>query len=402
MNFNVDGQEVDSIELKALLVSRGVRVSAEVYKKFGRVARLSKNPLTCNSMVLPDNTIVQLTDLSFHMDYIHSAMTWDSLAQLKYLSQLQTNFSLKLDEAGEPAVYYKKQEITPVLFIAHSDFYEQKTSSGLPYLGNAVLQGTQWLSFPLLWKCDYALRGEPCQYCFSGGELASLAKRHKSLPKYPTPEDVAEIVEYAIFKEGCADSIQITGGSSFNDRAEIDAITSILRAIDRRVGLNYIEGEILIYTTPPKQPEAIDDLFKAGADRVACSLEIWDEELAQKIMPGKMKYTGRNRHLDCLYYIASKYGQNKACCNFIIGLEPLESVLAGAETMASHGIVPIASIWVPFGRPVLGSMKAPDLQYYRAFKEEMARIDERYGIIPPGGQGLNVCFCRDIYLKKCC
>lgn len=399
MLYPYQEQEIDSIVLKSLLISKGVRVSREIYARYAGKARLSTNPLECNAIRLPDGTIVHLTDLSFHMEYIRSVINWDNLSQLKYFTQLRTGFSLKMDESDTPAIYYQKQKITPIQLIHPTDFYQRKTSSGLPFLGNAVLQGTDWLSFPLLWKCDYAICGEPCQYCFSGGELAALSKRRKPLPKYPLPDDVAEIVEYALVKERCANSIQITGGSSFNHRAEIDTIVKTLSAIDQRLGRKNISGEILIYTTPPKKPEMIDELFEAGADRVACSLEIWDEKLANKIMPGKMKFTGRQRHLDCLFHISSKYGKNKACSNFIVGLEPVESVIEGAEFLASHGIVPIASIWVPFGRPVLGSMKTPDLDYYRQFIREFSRIQTQYGIVPPGGQGLNVCVCRDVYLQ---
>jgi hypothetical protein len=399
--YSIENEEVDSVELKALLVSRGIKISAEIYAEYENKVRLSKNPLECNTVKLPDGTIVQVSDLSFHMEYIKSVISWNTLAQIKYLPQMKTNFSLQKDENGGPAIYFKKQKVCPVQFIPRSDFYNQKTASGLPFRGNAVLQGTDWLSFQMLWKCDYALRGEPCQYCFSGGELASLSQKKRSMQRYPTAEEIAEIVEYAILKEKCANSIQITGGSSFNARAEVDAIKEILSAIDHRVGRKNISGEIVIYMTPPKDPQIINEIFQAGADRVICSLEIWDEELAARIMPGKMKYTGRKRHLDTLEYIAGHFGINKACSNFIIGLEPLKSVIEGAEYLASKGIVPTAPVWVPFGRPVLGAMKAPPLSYYREIKKEFSRIYTQYGVIPPGGQGLNVCFCRDIYLKTC-
>ena len=117
-------------------------------------------------------------------------------------------------------------------------------------------------------------------------------------------------------------------------------------------------------------------------------------------MPGKMKYTGRKRHLDALEYIAAKYGKNTACSNFIVGLEPAESMLEGAAYLAAKGIVPIASAWIPFGRPVLGSMKAPGLDFYGKVKVGLAAIYERYGIVPRGGTGLNVCMCRDIYRQR--
>jgi hypothetical protein len=44
-------------------------------------------------------------------------------------------------------------------------------------------------------------------------------------------------------------------------------------------------------------------------------------------------------------------------------------------------------------------MKAPEVDYYRKVKVGLTSIYERHGIIPPGGTGLNVCVCRDIYLR---
>jgi len=400
MEVKLNGQLIDTIDLKVLLVSRGIKVSGRVYKKFAGRVRLSSNPLECNTMIFPDGTIVQLTDLAFHMAYIKSAISWSTLKQLKYFSQLKTDFRLDLDDEEKPAVFHKKEKLLNVAFPPFTDFYRQKTSTGIPFLGNAVLQGNQWLSFQLLWKCEYACAGQPCQFCYSGGELESLARRGKKFPAYPTPDDVAEIVKYAVIKENYADSIQITGGSTFNVQAEIDTIVDILRAINKQVGKENIKGEILVYTTPPKDPTLVDKLFEAGADRVSMSLEIWDEGLAQQIMPGKMKYTGRQRHLDALEYVAQKYGKGKVCSNFIVGLEPAKSLLEGADYLASRGIVPIASVWVPFGRPVMGSMKAPSLEYYQEVKTGLSDIYCKYELVPPGAQGLNVCMCRDIYLSN--
>jgi hypothetical protein len=397
LTYPFEGQEIDSIDLKMLLVSRGIRVSNEIYKRYQNKARLTKNPLECNTFRLPDGIYVQLTDLSFHMEYIRTVITWDMIKQVKYLPELRTDFNLKLDENDTPAIYHKKQKVTTIEFLEPTDFYHQKTSSGMPFLGNAVLQGNDWVSFPLLWRCDFGMINEPCQYCFPAGEIASMSPEKKRHLRYPTPEDVAEMVEYAIIQEKCATSVQITGGSLFNDRAEVDIIKNILRAIDERVGMENIPGEVVVYITPTKKPETVDEIFAAGADRVSASFEIWNEELAAKIMPAKMRITGRQRHADCLNYIASTYGKNKACSNFIIGLEPLESVLEGAEYCASRGIVPIASTWIPFGRPVEDSMRGPELSYYQAFKTGLARIYDQYDIVPPGARGLNVCVDRDIY-----
>jgi hypothetical protein len=399
MTYNLGGEVVNSVELKAMVVSRGVKVAGSVYKAFKDKARFYPDPLKCNSFVLPDSTVVQLTDLAFHMAYIKSSMNWGLLSQLRYLPQLATPFSLVMAGDTRAVLRYAKQEVTEVAFAPPSRFYEQTTSSGLPFVGNAVLQGREWLSFQCLWSCDYACAGEPCQYCYSGGVFEALAKKGKTLPRFPSPQDAAEIAEYAICQEKCARSIQITGGSTFNTQAECDLIEDYITTILKLVPREKIKGEILVYTTPPSDPRQVDKIFAAGADRISCSVEIWDEKIAKIVMPGKMRFTGRKRHLDCLQYIAEKYGPGKACSNFLIGVEPVESCLAGAEYLASLGVVPIASVWIPFGRPVMGSMQAPPLSYYRTVINGLSQIYRKYRLEPPGGTGLNVCMCRDIYLQ---
>lgn len=132
----------------------------------------------------------------------------------------------------------------------------------------------------------------------------------------------------------------------------------------QRIGREKIAGEILLYITPPDRTDVIDRYFALGADRIACSLEVWDDALGAVITPGKREITTKKRHLDALTYIAEKFGPGKALCNFIIGLEPLESLTAGATYLAERGIIPNASVWMPFGKPVMGSMKTPSVDYF--------------------------------------
>jgi hypothetical protein len=395
--YSLGEETVDSIDLKSLIVSRGVRVGAAVYKEASRLGRIYADPLKCNCLILPDGTIAQLTDLRFHLNYLRQAMSWDSLKQVKYFSQMNTPFSLELDERGEPCLSYRDRIITPVSFPAPTDFFERKTSSGLPFLGNAVIQGKQWLAFQCLWPCEYALSGDPCEFCYSGGVFESLARRGKALPRTPSPEDLAEIVRYAVVESGYCDSIEITGGSTFDSGKESALIRSYLEAIDSKVGREAIKGEILLFITPPEDHGIIDDYFRLGADRIACSVEVWDEKLAETITPGKHRITTRKRHLDALQYAVDTYGPGKAFSNLIIGLEPYDSLMEGAEYLASRGIIPAASIWIPFGRPVGGSMKAPDLDFFRKVKRGFAELYSKFGLEPPGASGVNICIDRDIW-----
>ncbi len=398
--FSLGGAQINSLDLKALIVTQGIKVSHRVYARLEGACRLYPDPLTCNCLILPDGTIAQMTDVALHMRYLKRVMSLDALRNFRYAFRIRTPFRLELSDTGVAVLRHDGQEVTEVGFPPASHFYEQKTSGGIPYLGQAVLQGLDFLSFQCIWPCDYAKAGYACQFCYSGGITERLARQHRPDPPLPTPRDVAEIVAYAVLQEKSAKHLQLTGGSTMDLQAECSTIRVILEEIDRVVGLGNIPGEVLVYTTPPSRPQEIDQLFDAGASRVACSLEVWDEELARTVTPGKWKFAGRQRYVDCLKYIAQRYGPNKACSSFVVGVEPAESFLQGAECLAERGVVPIASLWMPFGRPVLGRMQAPGLDYYRRVKEGLAAIYTKYGVEPPGGTGLNVCLCRNIWMHR--
>jgi len=393
--YKIGNDTVDSVELKCLLVSRGLKIAPEVYKKLGGKYRINQNALTCNCLKLPDETIVMATDLSLHMSTLSSMFSWDNLKLFKYMSDMSTDFRVELSD-GEPLLSHKGTEVCPVSFMPKTEFFTQKTSSGMPFIGNAVLQGCNWVAFQCLWPCEYAMSGRACQFCFSGGQYEALAKRNKPMPFIPSPQDVVEVVRYAIENDG-VDSIQMTGGSTFKSEDEAQHITAYMTALNESFGSEQITGEILLYITPPEDRGVIDRYFELGADRIACSLEVWDDKLAREIMPGKRVFTDKERYLKALTYIAEKYGAGKAFSNMIIGLEPLETLTEGATYLAERGIIPSASVWMPFGKPVRGSVKAPELDYFRAVKEMLAELYVKHKLIPAGACGLNVCVEKDIY-----
>ena len=76
MNYKIENTTIDSVDLKVLIVTKGIKVSSKIYKKFKSHFRLSINPLECNTIILPDNTIIHLTDLGFHMSHIKSMISW--------------------------------------------------------------------------------------------------------------------------------------------------------------------------------------------------------------------------------------------------------------------------------------------------------------------------------------
>ena len=392
--YVLDGRKISSVALKCMLVSRGIKTDREVYRRFSRSFRLDISPLTCNCIILSDGTIVQMTDMKFHLEYLNGALSWDNLKLLRYASELGTPFRICM--RGERiALLHNGELIDYVTLPDYTAFYKQCTASGLPFMGNAVLQGVDWLAFQCLWPCEFAAVGKPCQFCFSGAAGQALAQRGK--PQLPTvsTEDFTEIVCYAL-DNTTARNIQITGGSTINGGTEAAHIRAYLTAIRDKIGRDRID-DILLYITPPESTALIDEYFTLGASRIACSLEVWDLEHAREITPGKIELTTRQRHLDILEYTAKKHGPGSAFSNFIIGIEPFESLAEGATYLAERGVLPTASVWMPMGRPVMGTMRAPAADYYERVIALFGELYSKHNLEPAGACGLNVCIERDIW-----
>ena len=192
-------------------------------------------------------------------------------------------------------------------------------------------------------------------------------------------------VEHAGVKE-----VQLTAEPLFNGKR---AIRGVLRAVDEKVGLDRIASEIYCYMTAPKNPEWADQVFAAGADRVAHDLHVWDPELHARIAPGHARAVGREAQLRSLEYIAGKHGPNKAFSAFVAGLEPLESMLEGAEYLARRGIVPAFSVWMPPAGTAGPDREPPGADYYRAARREFARLYRAYGWSRPGYRADRTCRC---------
>jgi hypothetical protein len=302
-----------------------------------------------------------------------------------------SRFSLRL-ENRKPVLFEEGTPVTEVTFPVASAYYRQKTSAGNPFGSIAVLEGRSTLAFFYLWSCEYIKTRETCSFCFQ--VMADMAGYN--LPS-PSKSEVAEIIKWAIENAGVQE-IQLTGGTLFGGSSECRRYAELLRTIDREVGLDRIKSEIYCYVTAPKNPQDVDQIFEAGADRVGHDLHVWNPELHARFAPGHARHVTRAGQLRALEHIANEFGPNKAFSAFVAGLEPLDEMLEGAEYLASRGIVPAFSVWMPTPGSISVDSKPPGLDYYRQARREFARLYKTYQLHPPGAPaGSHVSLCHDIY-----
>ncbi|MGO8745692.1 MAG: radical SAM protein [Thermoguttaceae bacterium] len=375
--YVIDGEVLDSLDLKVLLVAEGMHVDDGVCETFAsnyRVPTPLRNRRRWGTGLLPDRTVVTLADVA------------------------ETSpFHLKIGSNGTPCLTHRDRFVTEISFPPATSLFEQKTSRGVPFCDIASMQGLDVLVFAYLWPCEFAKARMACKYCHCGHFTQQEIIEGRFEDFCVDARDVAEVIHFGVNVEKTVRHLQITGGSTFHATEEIDRYVEVLRAIDDIAGRANITGELLVYVTPPADPRDVDKLFAAGVGRVLCDMEFWDEACLREMCPGKAKWTGAKRALDTLLYIARTYGPNRACSEFVVGYEPVESILAGAEHLASHGVVPIPTVWHRHGTPDTGKCVTPGLEYFRKLRKGMAAIYQKYAVEPFGDIGYNVNISRDIW-----
>ncbi|HBT78000.1 MAG TPA: hypothetical protein DEB39_13990 [Planctomycetaceae bacterium] len=373
--FSVNGAVLDSLDLKVTLLSHGMHVHDDVYESFGTTHRISRDPRSCNTLFLGDHVPVYLARIG-----------------------KEARFHLIVSE-GRPVLTHDGNFVTEVSLPPGTEFYAQRTSSGLPFGRLAILQGLDMLAFSYLWPCELAKSINQCRFCHSGNTTSQMVQAETWQDFDFSVRDIVDVVRYAVDEDPKAKILQMTAGSTFRPDAEINRYVAILADIERRVGLAKVDGGIL-FLTPPSDPTTLDRLIDAGAGRLAFDMDVWDETLFEKYCPGKAKYTTRRQHLDALLYVADKYGPNRAFSVFVAGLEPLDSLLEGMRFLAENGIVPLPSPWMPFGVANPELPPTPGLDYYRQLRKEVASLYRTYGLEAPGTVGSSVCLSRDIWLRR--
>jgi len=361
-----EGVKFDLLDLKVALLHHGIQVDNAVYETFEGKARLSKNPFRCSSMILNKQ-----------------------ISCLIALTEMNTPFRLIIKD-NKPVITHNGNFLTEVTFHEKSPFYDQKTSNGTPFDNLAVIQGQDSLTIACLWRCEITQSGNACAFCHTGNYVYP----------YQSVSEMMEVVRYAVEISPKATCLKLTAGSTYNPAGEIDRYVEILKGVDKTVGLDKMPT--LIYLTPPSDFKQIDRLFDAGVKWIACDLDIWNEKLFNRICPGKAEITTRKRYLDTLYYIAARYGKNRACCIFVAGIEPVESLIEGKTQLAEHGIVSWPSPLMRFGleEKVLSEMQPFSLEYYRTVRKETAKLFIKYDLEPPGTYSSDSCMHRDIWLRR--
>ena len=125
----------------------------------------------------------------------------------------------------------------------------------------------------------------------------------------------------------------------------------------------------------------IKQMYDAGMNQLSCNIEVFDDEIARKYMPGK-RATKKATYIDTLKYATTLMGRTGNVRSMIIvGLEPHASFISGVKELAQNGIQPILSVFRPLPDTPMGEMNAPSMTQIASLYREVQDICKKNGLL---------------------
>lgn len=260
--------------------------------------------------------------------------------------------------------------LIPIEFAQTPRFYSLSTKDGIPYRQLAVLHGRDVLATTVSQRCiRWRREGERCQFCAIERSLES-----GSTVALKTPEQLAEVAEAAARLDGIQHMVLTTGTLNYHDMG-IRYLAKCVRAIKAAVDI-----PIQVQFEPPENLDDMELLREAGADTVGMHLECLDQQVRERISPGKATISVE-RYFEAFVRAVEIFGRNQVSSYIIAGLgDDEETIVEGARRMAEVGVYPFI---VPL-RPIIGTpleqVTAPDPAWMQRVYRRVAQNNLRYGL----------------------
>ena len=216
----------------------------------------------------------------------------------------------------------------PVRVAAPPRFYGRRTAGGLPMRRVASVLGNHLLVHPG-GACGFSVQGAPCRFCLEGARGRG--------DQEATVADVVEVVR-AAFDEGAAESVYLNSDAFDAEDGGLAFLAPYVEGIRK-----HFDTLVAVQVHPPRTDRWIGWAYALGVDALSFNLEIYDPQLLDRHCIGRMRYIGRQRYLDALGYAATVFPSGTVWSDLVLGLEPLESTMAGIDALAALGVVPVVS-----------------------------------------------------------
>lgn len=131
---------------------------------------------------------------------------------------------------------------------------------------------------------------------------------------------------------------------------------------------------------PPHDLDTVDRLVDAGVAGLSMNIEIFDEEIAERLCPSKQRL-GLSGYAKAIERAVARLGEKgRVRSLLIVGLEPAASTLAGVEFIASLGCDPVLSPFRPAAGTPLAKTEPPGPDEIEPLYYAAREIAKRHGV----------------------
>jgi hypothetical protein len=248
-------------------------------------------------------------------------------------------------------------------FIPVPAYYDKELSDGTPITQIAVTHADRLRISPTI-GCTFK-----CRFC----DLPYETKYHgvRSL------EMISEATQVAMADTRLsAEHILVSGGvPALRDYgAELDVY-------EHTIAENP-DVDVDIMMAPVERLLDLERLKKIGAAGLSVNMELWNIEMADKIMPSKMRLS-REQYLDFIERAVEVFGRGAVRSALLVGLESMDDTLAGVEALAQRGADPMLSPFRPSPITPLANFKPPTtdqlVETYLRSQELVEKYDVKLG-----------------------
>lgn len=259
-------------------------------------------------------------------------------------------------------------------------FPVKKLSSGVP-IEEICFLATDRLRLQNSSICTFPKHNVACKFCEAVGICNHFVET-----------DILEAIDIVCQSSDVKFRHILIGGLSNDAGKEIETIKKMCRQIRK-----YTDKPIYLMCLPPKA-EDVKKYFNAGVTEFGFNMEVFDRCLAKKYMPGKGAIP-IDRYYDALSAAVECVGKTgNVRCAFIAGLEPMESLLEGIETVCKMGVAPILSVFRPIPGTEMENVIPPDNEWLSELLNKGEAICRKYGL----SLGPNCPACRNNTLSYAC
>ncbi len=270
-------------------------------------------------------------------------------------------------------------------------FYGLATAEGIPYRSIALLHGRDVLATTLLQTCiRFRDRTQSCQFC----AIEQSLEDGRTLVR-KTPEQVAEVAEAAVRLDGVRQLVLTTGTPNSDDRgARLMAETAA--AVKARVDL-----PIQAQCEPPDDPAWYQRMKDAGVDSLGMHLEVVEEEVRRRILPGKSEL-GLERYMEAFAEAVAVFGRGQVSTYLLAGLgDSVASLIAVSERLIALGVYPFVVPFVPIAGTPLEAHPAPSTDFmvavYTAVGDRLRASDLRSEAMAAGCAKCGACSALSLF-----